>query len=75
MSTVWDASKKLSTSASSSGSTRRIRGPGGIAPIENCPCALSVKLPTTVRVAGSKAMMCAPKIGAPSFVTRPDRLP
>src|SRR3954468_8973947 len=75
MSTVREASKKLSISASSSGSTRRIRGPGGIAPIENCPCALSVKLPTIVRVTGSKATTCAPKIGAPFFVTRPETLP
>ena len=75
MSTVCELSKKLSTSASSSGSTRTTCGPGERPPIENCPCAFSVKLPTIAPVAGLNATTCAPNSGWPSLVTRPDRLP
>src|SRR5262249_2860641 len=75
MSTFLDGSKKPSISASSSGSTRRILGPGGSDEIEKCPCESSVKLPTNSCVTGSNATTCAPKSGVPFLVTRPEMLP
>ena len=50
-STGSDESKKLSMSASSSGSTRRTCGPGRSPAIENCPSRVNVKLPTSSPVA------------------------
>src|SRR5262245_20360919 len=72
---VRDGSKKLSVSASSRGSTRMTLGPGDNPPIENSPLEVSVNPATILRVAGSKATTCAPKMPVPFFVTRPETLP
>src|SRR5262245_35840458 len=52
--------KKLSGSASSSGSTLRMYGPGGRRAITNSPAGVSVKLPISTPVSGLKATTCAP---------------
>ncbi len=74
-STSTGSEKKLSTSASSRGSTRSRYGPGSRRAITKPPFSLSEKLATNAPVSGLKATTWAPRKPWPFLVTRPVMLP
>ena len=74
-STSKSSSKKLLTSPSSSGSARRMCGPGSRPAMTNSPFSVSVNPPTSLPVFGLNATTCAPWTPRPVLVTRPLMLP